>query len=163
MKVKTSWLPVALVALLTACGNGQSGEEVEAVPSTETEQEQEAAPAVPQEHLPGLLEPRTSDFDGMVDLRVIRVLVTHNRTHFFFDGGRQRGIVADALLELEKALNDELKLGARKLHVAAIPVKRDQLIQIVFTVLLLHDTVADIRHHAAEDDLNGLPGAPTYA
>ena len=65
----------------------------------------------------------------MVERRVIRVLVTYSKTHFFLDGGRQRGIVADALLELEKALNEKLGLrGARKLHLAAIPVNRNDLV-----------------------------------
>jgi len=75
-----------------------------------------------------MMEPFHGDFDAMVEERVIRVLVTHNSTNFFLDGGTQRGISADALGEFEKALNKELRLGRRPMHVAAIPVLRDQLI-----------------------------------
>ena len=74
------------------------------------------------------MEPFHGDFDAMVKDRVIRVLVTHNKTNFFLDGGTQRGITADALREFEKSLNKELRLGRRPLQVAAIPVLRDQLI-----------------------------------
>lgn len=75
-----------------------------------------------------LLEPWHGDWQGMVDDRVVRVLVAYNRTHFFLDGARQRGIIADALQELERHLNGELGLGARRLHLAPVPVHRDQLI-----------------------------------
>lgn len=88
------------------------------------------APPLPHEPAPAipLLEPWRGDWDGMVADRVVRVLVATNRTHFFLDGARQRGIIADALQELEQHLNRELGLGARRLHLAAIPVHRDQLI-----------------------------------
>jgi len=84
--------------------------------------------AVPPALVAELMEPFHGDFDAMVEERVIRVLVTHNSTNFFLDGGTQRGITADALREFEKALNNELKLGRRSLQVAAIPVLHDQLI-----------------------------------
>ncbi len=75
-----------------------------------------------------MLEPFHGDFEAMVEEREIRVLVTYNKTSFFLDGGTQRGITVDMLREFEKTLNKELKLGTRSLHVAAIPVLRDQLI-----------------------------------
>ncbi|MDX2437185.1 MAG: transporter substrate-binding domain-containing protein [Acidobacteriota bacterium] len=75
-----------------------------------------------------MLKPFHGDFEAMVEEREIRVLVTYNKTSFFLDGGTQRGITVDMLREFEKTLNKELKLGTRSLHVAAIPVLRDQLI-----------------------------------
>jgi membrane-bound lytic murein transglycosylase MltF len=89
---------------------------------------QQLAAAVPPALVAEMMEPFHGDFDAMVENRVIRVLVTYNRTNFFLDGGTQRGITADALSEFEKALNQELKLGRRSLQVAAIPVLRNQLI-----------------------------------
>ena len=89
---------------------------------------QQPVAAVPPALVAEMMEPFHGDFDAMVEDRLIRVLVTHNRTNFFLDGGTQRGITADALREFEKALNNELKLGRRSLQVAAIPVLRDQLI-----------------------------------
>jgi len=78
-----------------------------------------------------LMKPLHIDFDAMVEDRLIRVLVTYNKTNFFLAGGTQRGITADALREFEKSLNKELKLGRRPMHVAAIPVLRDQLISFL--------------------------------
>jgi len=89
---------------------------------------QQPAAAVPPALVAEMMEPFHGDFDAMVEDRVIRVLVTHNNTNFFLDGGTQRGITADALAEFEKSLNKDLRLGRRPMHVAAIPVLRDQLI-----------------------------------
>jgi len=90
--------------------------------------ETEPISAVPPALVAEMMEPFLGDFDAMVKDRVIRVLVTHNKTNFFLDGGTQRGITADGLREFEKALNKELNLGRRSLQVAAIPVLRNQLI-----------------------------------
>jgi membrane-bound lytic murein transglycosylase MltF len=95
---------------------------------TETAATPQAIAAVPPALVAEMMEPFRGDFDAMVEDRVIRVLVTYNKTNFFLDGGTQRGISADALREFEKALNKELRLGRRSMHVAAIPVLRDQLI-----------------------------------
>ena len=56
----------------------------------------EALPAETPKMIAGLLEPWRGDFDAMVERRVIRVLVTYNKTNFFIDRGNQRGIVAEA-------------------------------------------------------------------
>ena len=89
---------------------------------------QQPAAAVPPALVAEMMEPFHGNFEAMVEDRVIRVLVTYNKTNFFLDGGTQRGITADALREFEKALNKELRLGRRAMQVAAIPVMRDQLI-----------------------------------
>jgi membrane-bound lytic murein transglycosylase MltF len=84
--------------------------------------------AVPPALVAAMMKPFHGDFDAMVEEREIRVLVTYSKTNFFLDGGTQRGITAELLREFEASLNKELKLGSRPLHVAAIPVLRDQLI-----------------------------------
>jgi ABC-type amino acid transport substrate-binding protein len=86
------------------------------------------APAPRPKAAQALLEARFDGWDGMVAARAIRVLVAPNQTHFFLDGARQRGIIAEALHELEKDLNRQLGLGARRLHVIPIPVSRGELI-----------------------------------
>jgi len=68
------------------------------------------------------------DFDGMVERRKIRVLVTHNQLMFFFDQARIRGITYDAFLEFEKYINKKLKTGSRKISVVFLPVTRDKLL-----------------------------------
>jgi membrane-bound lytic murein transglycosylase MltF len=86
----------------------------------------DALPAVSQ----GLLHQRfTGDLDEMVKRRLIRAGVAVNRTHYFIDRGVQRGIAYDALMLFEEELNTSLKTGPLKVHVAFMPIPRDQLFQ----------------------------------
>jgi len=117
------------VALVIFCGcGGDQPPMVMGAQATTQATETEPISAVPPALVAEMMEPFLGDFDAMVKDRVIRVLVTHNKTNFFLDGGTQRGITADGLREFEKALNKELNLGRRSLQVAAIPVLRNQLI-----------------------------------
>ena len=86
---------------------------------------------VPAELLAGAGKPWTGDFDGMVKRRVIRALVVHNQTHYFFDGLRPRGISYDALVEFERALNRTLGSRHLKVHLIHIPVARDRLLPML--------------------------------
>jgi hypothetical protein len=43
----------------------------------------------------------TGDFGDMVKRRRIRILTPYNRTHYFVEGGVQRGLVYEAGLKLE--------------------------------------------------------------
>ncbi len=70
----------------------------------------------------------TGDLDGMIERRLIRVLVTHSKTNYFVDRGTQRGIVYDAFHLFEGALNKKLKKKHIGVQVMFIPVARDQLI-----------------------------------
>jgi ABC-type amino acid transport substrate-binding protein len=74
-----------------------------------------------------LTEPFTGDFDEMVKRRVIRVGLAVNRTHYFIDRGVQRGIAYDSLTLFEEELNKKLNTGLLKVHVAFVPLTRDQL------------------------------------
>jgi membrane-bound lytic murein transglycosylase MltF len=69
----------------------------------------------------------TGDFDEMVKRRIIRAGVVYNRTQYFIDRGLQRGMTADALKLFEDELNKRLKTGLLRVHVAAVPLSRDQL------------------------------------
>lgn len=68
------------------------------------------------------------DFDEMVQHHTIRALVTHSKTFYFLDRGRQYGLSYEALKEFEKFVNKRLKTKALKVHVVFIPVSRDELI-----------------------------------
>jgi len=70
----------------------------------------------------------TGDFDGMVDRRMIRVLVTPNKTHYFLDKAQQRGATYEVVKQLEAHINKKLKRRNLKVHVVFIPVPRDRLI-----------------------------------
>jgi len=130
---RSRWFISLSVAILIffGCGGDQPpmvGAEETSPQQTEAAETSQPIAAVPPVLVASLMKPFHGDFDAMVEKRVMRVLVTYNKTNFFLEGGTQRGISADALREFEKALNKELQLGRRPLQVAAIPVLRDQLI-----------------------------------
>jgi membrane-bound lytic murein transglycosylase MltF len=68
------------------------------------------------------------DFDEMIKYREIRVLVVNNKTFFFLDRGKQRGITHDWLKEFEKFVNKKINAKTLKTHVVFVPVGRDELI-----------------------------------
>jgi membrane-bound lytic murein transglycosylase MltF len=76
----------------------------------------------------GLLDtPFTGDFDEMVKRRVIRAGVVYNRTLYFIDKGVQRGLTYESVRLFEEEVNKRLKTGLLKVHVAVVPLARDQL------------------------------------
>jgi membrane-bound lytic murein transglycosylase MltF len=74
-----------------------------------------------------LNRPFTGDFDELVKRRLIRAGVVFNRTQYFIDKGVQRGISYDSITLFEEQLNNRLKTGPLKVHVAIVPMSRDQL------------------------------------
>src|SRR5262245_14703182 len=85
--------------------------------------------ALPPEARSVIVENFKGDLDEMIKRRVIRAGVAVNRTHYFIDHGVQRGIAYDALTLFEDELNKKLKTGLLKVHVAFIPISRDQMFQ----------------------------------
>ena len=88
---------------------------------------------LPESIRPTVLNPFTGDLDEMVKRRVIRVGVTFNRTHYFIDKGQQRGLAYESIKLFEDDLNADLKTGNLRVHVAAIPLSRDQLASALLT------------------------------
>ncbi|HEX8028647.1 MAG TPA: transporter substrate-binding domain-containing protein [Vicinamibacterales bacterium] len=83
--------------------------------------------ALPEAVRGALDKPFTGDYDEMLKRRLIRVGVTFNRTHYFVDEGQERGITYESVKDFETNLNKDLKTGNLKLHVAMIPMSREQL------------------------------------
>jgi membrane-bound lytic murein transglycosylase MltF len=75
-------------------------------------------------------EPWTGDFDGMLERRLVRVLVPYSRTLYYVDKGHERGITAGLVREFERYLNRRYakRLGKRPLTVFIIPTPRDKLL-----------------------------------
>ena len=73
------------------------------------------------------------DFDGMLDRRVVRVLVPYSRTFYYNDKGRERGITAEFVRDFERYVNQKhaKQLGKRPVTVVIIPTTRDKLLQNV--------------------------------
>src|SRR5262249_45839165 len=78
-------------------------------------------------HLPLPLERHTGDLGDMVKRRAIRALVVIKPMSFFYDGGRPRGVMCEALEELQKFINKKLNPGTIKVVITFVPVRLDQL------------------------------------
>jgi membrane-bound lytic murein transglycosylase MltF len=83
---------------------------------------------VPPEEFAERWKAWTGDLDGIVERRILRMLVTTNATNYFVDLGKQGGVTYEAGGLLEKELNRRFKKGNLQLDVIFIPVTRDQLI-----------------------------------
>lgn len=79
---------------------------------------------------PGKVLKWTGDLDGMIERGFIRILTPADRTHYFVDGAKERGIVVETANTLELVLNQ--KLGKHdKVRVICIPVSRDELLPML--------------------------------
>jgi membrane-bound lytic murein transglycosylase MltF len=74
----------------------------------------------------------TGDFDGIVQRRVLRVLVVNSKTQYYVDKGLQRGTAYEEGRALEDWLNQKHKGKTAqknlKIHVTFVPVSREELI-----------------------------------
>lgn len=68
------------------------------------------------------------DLDGMLDRRVIRILTVYSVGRYYLDGADERGIVRESANQFEDFVNRKLGQGQPRVHVAIVPVARDQLI-----------------------------------
>jgi membrane-bound lytic murein transglycosylase MltF len=75
-----------------------------------------------------LMEAEPRNFEQLVAARTIRVLVSYNKTNYFFDGATQRGVSYDLMKLFEEQLNKDLERGHLQVHISFLPVPRDQLI-----------------------------------
>src|SRR5215475_6097980 len=78
-------------------------------------------------HLPLPVERHTGDLGDMVKRRAIRALVVIQPMSFFYDGGRPRGVMYEALEEFQKLVNKKLNPGTIKVAITFVPVRLDQL------------------------------------
>jgi membrane-bound lytic murein transglycosylase MltF len=77
--------------------------------------------------LPISIGRHTDDLDEMVKRRNIRVLVMISPIAFFYDKGHPRGIVYEALEELQSVINKKLKTGTLGVKVTFMPTSPAQV------------------------------------
>ena len=70
---------------------------------------------------------RNGDLDEMVKQRNICALVILNPIGFFYDKGQPRGVMYEALEELQKFANQKLNTGALNVKVTFLPMRLDQV------------------------------------
>jgi membrane-bound lytic murein transglycosylase MltF len=89
--------------------------------------------AAPDAAVEKVLTPWRGDLDGMINRRVVRMLVTFSKTNYFLDGPRQRGATYEAGKLFEDFLNARVKskLSNKNIlvHVMFIPVSRDRIVK----------------------------------
>ncbi len=124
----------ALAVILTGCKSQPQPAQKQEVASkpktpktTDSLSENEIAGPEYALKLPANFDRRTGDWDEIKKSGVLRLLVLYNKTGFFYDKGRPRGVVPDIADELEAYLNKKLKTRAKKFKVVFIPVTPSQL------------------------------------
>ena len=132
MQEAGSWLPRALVVAamglaLAACEERASKPDAAAPRTAATRGSLTIDPAT-------LTRPWTGDLDGMVERRIVRVLVVPSKTLYFQDGGTERGTSYDMFQVVERELNarlarDKRFRGRPRVKFFYVPVHRDQILQ----------------------------------
>ena len=69
----------------------------------------------------------TGDLPGMMERRVIRVVVPYGGYQFYYDRGEPKGAVHEMLRKFENYLNEQMGRQNIRVYVAAIPVSRDKM------------------------------------
>jgi membrane-bound lytic murein transglycosylase MltF len=127
------WALLLALAGLGACSRDEEPGGASQGPAAEAAQAAEKAPEaqvdLPDEGVAAqALAPWKGDLAGMIERRLIRVLTTYSKTHFFIDQGTQRGLVPDAFKLFEDDLNKRLKNKHLRVQVVFIPVAHDELV-----------------------------------
>jgi len=132
MKARTDLTAVLLVGAvmaLTACGGDKQAPKppIADVPIPLPPSELETQ--LPLSVREAVLTPFTGDLDELVKRRAVRVGVTFNRTFYFIDRGKQRGIAYEYGQLMEERLNAHFKTGTgNKISVIFFPLPREMLL-----------------------------------
>jgi len=120
-----SSLPIASEAA-EETEKAQQGEE--SAPLSDSEKlEQSVAELKEQMEMDVFVDPWTGDFDAMVEQRVIRVLTVYGLPRYFLDRGQEKGLTYEWFTMFEDFVNEKLGNKHVRLHVAFLPVARDEL------------------------------------
>ena len=74
------------------------------------------------------VDPWTGDLDRMAKERVIRVLTVYGLGRYYIENAQEKGITYEWFKQFEDFVNEQLGTGHLRVHVAFIPVSREQLI-----------------------------------
>jgi membrane-bound lytic murein transglycosylase MltF len=71
----------------------------------------------------------SGDFDGMLEHRIVRILVVPNKTFFFLNKGDTLGLTAEAGQEFQKWVNTRHAKPPFDVKVVFVPTRRDRIFQ----------------------------------
>ena len=114
-----------ICAGLLACTDGRDASDIRARQGSSSALEIAEALPLPYREI---WAPWTGDLDGMIDRRMIRVVVPYGGYLYFFKDGQPRGAAWELANRLETYLNKELGRRNVKVFVVVIPLSQDLLI-----------------------------------
>jgi membrane-bound lytic murein transglycosylase MltF len=124
-------LCIAAVVAVAACGGDKPGAQ-QAAPGGETEAPlpaSELETQLPPSVREAVLKPFTGDVAELVKRRVVRIGVAFNRTSYFVDRGKPRGIAYEYGQVMQERLNRHYRTGnSNKIHVIFLPLPREMLL-----------------------------------
>lgn len=127
------WAAVGLIVFAVAACEQEPEQVVEAekpaVAGVEEVETTETAKAL----LKHVGAPWTGDLPGMVERRMVRVLVPYNKAFFFLDKGQPKGMAYEALTRFEKFLNKKVKKASKgskpaRVKIVIVPTPREKLL-----------------------------------
>jgi ABC-type amino acid transport substrate-binding protein len=71
----------------------------------------------------------TGDFDGLLERRIVRILVVPSKTFFFLDKADTLGVTAETGQEFEKWINKRHAKPPFDIKVVFVPTRRDRIFQ----------------------------------
>jgi len=172
-------LRVGAFLVLTACGVGGGGDKPEAQQPPAAKADAlppvELETGLPPSVRDAVLKPFTGDLDALVKRRAVRIGVAFNRTYYFVDRGKPRGIAYEYGQLMQERLNRQYRTdNSNKIQVIFLPLPREMLLPAlvegrVDLVAAQVPVTPELQQHVAFSDPTRLnvrqilvtaPGAP---
>ena len=172
-------LRVGAFVVLTACGVGGGGDKPEAQQPPAAKADAlppvELETGLPPSVRDAVLKPFTGDLDALVKRRAVRIGVAFNRTYYFVDRGKPRGIAYEYGQLMQERLNRQYRTdNSNKIQVIFLPLPREMLLPAlvegrVDLVAAQVPVTPELQQHVAFSDPTRLnvrqilvtaPGAP---
>lgn len=119
-----------LFGLLCLCHAGAASAASETPPDGEAEIRDTGEAELPAA-IEAALEPWTGTFDGMLERGLIRVAIPVSLSTYYMDGAEQHGVTYELVREFERQLKKTLGKKGRRLTVAVLPARLDQVLPML--------------------------------
>jgi hypothetical protein len=79
----------------------------------------------------------TGDFDGLLQRRIVRILVVPSKTFFFLNKAETLGVTAETGQEFERWINKRHAKPPFDIKVVFVPTRRDRIFQDLMTARVI--------------------------